>query len=367
MGKTGSVTGREFDRDPMLLGVLNSVIDLRADAKQRQRDGQPVDMITKQCPVKFEPDAKCPRWEQFLLEIFEGNQELIDFVQRAMGYSLTGESLEQVFFLLHGRGSNGKSTLLDTIQSLLGSSYSANLDFDALISEYRHRHQFDLANIEGRRFVVASETDRKVELSPKVVKSLVGNGKIVVNEKFKQPRAIEPQHKLWLAVNELPTATDRTDGFWRRILLIPFERQFLVGEKDLMLPKVLLGELPGILNWAVAGCLEWQRAGLDPPRAVTIATTEYHERSDCFYRFITECCIVGTDPNAETTSQALREAYDTWRELNPDAPEDLQGKGLLASIVAQGAVQDRVHTPDGKRVRGVRRVRLLSPRGTVLG
>lgn len=347
--------GSEFDCDPMLLGVVNGVVDLTTG---KLRSGRCEDYLTKASPVPFDPDAKCPRFERFLEEVFQDNKQLIAFVHRAIGYSLTGDNREEVFFMLYGSGSNGKSTLLESLQAAIGADYAGKIDFDALCSEYRSRHKFDLANIEGKRLVTASEPDRKIELSSKVVKSLVGDGKIAVEEKFKQPRLIAPTHKLWLAVNTVPLATDRTEGFWRRIRLIPFNASFK-ERPDNTLKPTLISELPGILAWAVRGCLAWQEQGLGKCPAVDEATQEFREQSDVYYRFINDCLIEA--PDSFILPEELKKAYEQWRELNPAAPEYGQGKALLESLKAQGAYPEKPYMGTGntrKQVRVWRRFRL---------
>ena len=296
--------GDSWDLEPMLLCAPNGVIDLRTGAL---RVGHQADRLTMSTDVPFDADATCPRWEQFMVEIFNADEGLVRFVQRAIGYSLTGDTTEQCLFLLYGSGANGKSTLVNTLKQVLGD-YAWNMPFSTIEMHQRASIPNDLAALVGRRFVIASETNDGTRLNESRLKALTGCD--LVSARFLHQEFFEfgPVAKLWLSVNHKPVVRDDSHGFWRRIRLIPFLQQF-PGDK--MLGRALMAEGPGILSWAVRGCLEWQRLGsLNPPNIVTEATTAYERESDPLAQFLEDACKV--DPTAETGADALFNAYRQW-------------------------------------------------------
>ena len=299
-----AVTGDEWDGDPWLLGVTNGVLDLRTGLL---RQGQPEDFVTKVCPVPFEPDAPCPRWTRFVEEIFGDDDEMAAYMQRVIGYSLTVITTEQVFWILCGNGSNGKSTLMETLmRSVLGDAYSWTMPFPAAgwstaMSEYQK------ACLAGQRFVQASEVTRQGELNDELIKGLTGGDTINARHPFGRPFTYVPAAKFFLRVNDLPVISDQSHGMWRRVKLVPFTQTFGV---DTTLADQLAREAPGILSWAVRGCLNWQRTGLQHPRAVETATKEYQAESDPLVRFLDERCVVS--PAAKVSAGELFGAYEAW-------------------------------------------------------
>jgi len=304
-----------FDLDPMLLGVKNGVIDLRIGRLLR---GQPDHMVSKCCSCEFKPDAKCPRWEQFLGEIFSGDREIINFIQLAIGYSLTGLISEQVFFMLHGRGANGKSTFLETIKLML-SDYAATTQpttFEASRFD-GDRQTNDIAALKGTRFVTASEVREKSRFNEARLKSLTGGDTITARFLHREFFTYQPSFKVWLAVNHVPKVDDTSIAFWRRVHLIPFERQFLDHERDPHLKEKLIEEITGILSWAVAGCLAWQKEGLPIPTKIRAATDNYRNSSDIVVQFLKDCTIQGEDMQVE--AGRIYDAFKKWCETNGES------------------------------------------------
>ena len=295
--------GSEWDANPWLFGVANGVADLRTGNFRR---GNPSDRITVHTDIQFDTSARCPRWNQFLVEVFEGNQELIDFVQRAVGYSLTGDTSEQCLFLCFGGGSNGKSTFLEVLRHMAGG-YGHNMPFSALEIKARTSIPNDVAALAGRRLVTASETNESIRLNEERVKALTGSDAITARFLNKEFFTFHPVAKFWLAFNHKPRVADDSYGFWRRIRLIPFLHEFEDSARDKQLLGKLLAEAPGILVWAVQGCLAWQKEGLGLPVAVKAATEAYREEMDSIAEFLDDRCIV--HPNARVTAAALWEEY----------------------------------------------------------
>ena len=300
-----------FDSDPWLLGTVGGVLDLREAALLtpcRQH------MISRQATVPYDDRAPCPRWERFVLEIMGGDPEMAHYLKCAAGYSLTGVVTEQVFFALYGYGSNGKGTFLKLMQDLLGE-YGGTSDFQTFLAQDSQRVRNDIAALAGRRFVAAEEPEEGRALDSAAIKKLTSDEPVQARFLHKEFFTFEPTHKLWLATNSKPEVRDTTDGIWRRMRLIPFERQFEASECDPNLKRALRSELPGILRWAVEGCMEWQRlGGLPYPDKVRAAVTQYREEQDILGGFIRDRITV--DPEAITRGPDLYLEYKSWAERN---------------------------------------------------
>jgi putative DNA primase/helicase len=296
--------GANWDSDPWLLGVANGVVDLRTG---KQRPGRPEDRITRRVPLIHYEHAHCPRWEQFLAEVV-GEQEDVDHIQRAVGYSLTGLTSEQAVFVLLGGGANGKSTFLDILR-IVGGSYAFNMPFSTIEVNARSAIPNDLADLDGHRIVTASETAEGSRLNEARLKALTGGDPVTARHLFGEFFTFRPRGKFWLAVNHRPRVNDLSVAFWRRLRLIPFSRQF-TENPDRDLAEKLKREAAGILTWAVRGCLEWQRRGLAAPVSVLDATADYRRESDPLGEFLEECAEV--DELAVSTSAELFGAYLGW-------------------------------------------------------
>ena len=303
--------GRNWDSDPWLLGVANGVVDLRTG---NLRPGAPEDRITLHTDVSFDPEAQCPRWMRFLSEVFNADPDLISYVRRAVGYSITGETCEQCFFCCYGDGANGKSTFLNAIRHVLGG-YASNLPFSAFELTARSTISNDVATLPGKRFVTAIETDESARLNEARIKALTGGDILTARPLYREFFEFKPVAKFWLAFNHRPLVTDETHGFWRRVHLIPFVRQF-DPKSDTKLEETLSAEAPGILAWAVRACVEWQEKGATPPTLVQAATQAYRTESDPLRDFVEERCI--SEPKAEVSVGDLRAAYVLWVNENSE-------------------------------------------------
>jgi putative DNA primase/helicase len=308
-----TVRVNDLDADPWLLNVQNVTIDLRTGNLSRHN---PSDCISKVAPVRFDPMARCPRWLKFLEEVFSPHPDLLDFIQRAVGYSLTGDIREECLFLLNGTGRNGKGTFVGTLQTLLGD-YASTADFSTFVSTRDDRGpRDDVANMRGRRLVVSQEVREGAPLAEALVKWLTGGDLVRARNLYERSVEWRPTHHLWLAVNRKPVIRGTDTGIWSRIRLVPFSVSF-EGREDKGLKAKLLDELPGILAWAVEGCLRWQRDGLGNCKSVQAATSDYRAESDQLARFIEECCITGP------CQGKARELFDRYRRWADRSGEDV--------------------------------------------
>jgi putative DNA primase/helicase len=298
--------GEDWDRDPWLLGVRNGVVNLRTGAL---RDGRPSDRVTMQCPVEYDPDATCPLWDQTLREIFAERDDLVAFVQRATGYSLTGDCREESFFMTSGGGRNGKGTVMNTIAFVWGD-YADNLSFSALkLHDRGSTMSNDIAKLVGKRFVTASEADDIGRLNEARVKALTGRDPITARFLYQEEFTFQPNAKFWLATNAKPDVRDESEGFWSRIHLIPFTQSF-ANREDRTRKDRLRAEAAGILAWAVRGCLAWQHEGLRPPEAVPSATRAYRDETDRLAEFVHDDLMTGAD--LTVTAGDFFQAYQRW-------------------------------------------------------
>lgn len=302
------VTPDDFDTDPMALNVQNGTVDLRDGSLRRHERSR---MLTKLAPVEYHPDAEAPIWQAFLSRVLGGDDELIDFLQRAVGYSLTGDTGEQCFFLLHGTGANGKSVFLRTIGKLLGD-YANQADFESFLARRGEGPRNDIADLKGARFVAAIEAEEGKRLAESMIKSLTGGDKIKARFLYSEHFTFEPQFKIWLGANHKPVVRGTDEAIWRRIRLVPFEVTIPETERDPTLPQKLETELPGILRWALVGCERWQAGGLTFPHKVRLATNQYREASDLIGEFIDEVCCVG--PEEAVAVAELYKEYQDWCE-----------------------------------------------------
>ena len=298
-----------LDADPNLLGVQNGVINLNTgEFRAASRE----DYVTKFTGVSYDPDAKCPNWNAFLKKIVT-DDELIKYLGRVVGYTLTGNTVEEVMFVLHGLGANGKSTFRETIFALLGD-YAVGADASMLVTNKRAGGATpDLARLNGRRLVTVNETQQNDLLNESRVKFITGHDVITARNLFKEFFDFTPTHKTFLTTNHKPIIRGTDEGIWRRIHLLPFTKTIPAEEREVNFrEKMLMPELPGILNWALEGLKDYQKNGLKPPAIVTAATNEYKEDMDLLGRWMEDCCEM--DEKSETPTADLHSNYEKWME-----------------------------------------------------
>lgn len=302
-----SVHVDELDNDKWLLNVNNGVLDLKTgellphDCRRS---------ITKLAPVTYDPEATCEIFAKFLSDVFDGNQNIIDFMQRFLGYCLTGDTSEQQMGIAWGAlGSNGKSTLFELIQDLLGD-YAENTPAETFMAKKHDGIPNDIARLRGARFVSASETREGRMLNAALVKQVTGQDRITARFLRQEFFTFVPDFKLVLLTNHKPRISGDDKALGRRLLLVPFTQRFEGAKKDKKMPEKLRKELSGVLNWCLEGCLQWQEQGLCPPEEVVEATKEYQEENDVITNWIEECCIQKFE--AKTAISVLYTNFCNW-------------------------------------------------------
>jgi putative DNA primase/helicase len=296
----------ELDAWPWLLNCPNGTLNLRTGQLGPHVRG---DHLSKRTAAAFVPDAPCPMWEAFLARIMANDEGLVAFLRRSAGYALTGEVSEHALFFLYGRGRNGKSTFLNTLGYAFGD-YAITVNAELLTAKSQEEHPTGVADLQGRRFVATVEVEDGKRMAEALVKKLTGGERIRARRMRQDYYEFDPTHKLFMAANHKPTVRGTDDGIWRRIKLVPFSVQIPDDEVDRGLPMKLRDESPGILAWAVRGCLEWQAGGLSEPPAVSEATADYRAEMDVLADFLGERCLV--DPAIRVKAGDLYRAYSEW-------------------------------------------------------
>lgn len=323
-----TVTPEMLDRRPFDLNVYNGTIDLSTG---ELRKASPGDHNTKLCPVSYDPQATCPRWMQFLSEIFLGDTELVRYMQQAVGYSLTAAQTDHLFFFCYGEGSNGKTTFLKTLLSMTGD-YGRQTPHDLLMEKKFNAHPTELAFLQGLRIAIGTEVKEGSGFDEGRLNMLTGSD--IVTARFMRGDFFDflPTHHLWLAGNHKPRVKAATHGIWRRMRLIPFLAKFEGKHIDKSLPDHLLTELPGILAWAVRGALDWKRNGFTTPEIVAQETQRYRSEENLFGTFVADRYTL--DPDARVSCKNFRSDYVQWCE--DEGPKPLGARAMGARMRAMG-------------------------------
>jgi putative DNA primase/helicase len=298
-----------LDSEPFMLNVRNGIIDLETnELLPHNRDF----LFTHCVDIPHDPTAKCPQWQQFLMEIFDGDLELIKYIWKAVGYSLTASVREEVFFFMHGSGRNGKTTFINILQALLGE-YARMTSGDTLMAKKYDGIGNDIAKLKGARLITSPEIEQGKELNESKLKDLTSPGKIQARFMFAEFFEFVPTGKIWMYGNHEPDINGTDDGIWRRMVPIPFNVTIPLEKKDDRLGEKLIAELPGILYWAVRGCVAWQKEGLGKSVAIEEKAREYRESLDVIGQFIQEML----QPEHGRTIQArqMHECYEKWAKV----------------------------------------------------
>jgi putative DNA primase/helicase len=305
-----TITADQLDRDAWKFNVDNGTLQLNPPKLIRH---DPADLITRISPVNFDSAATCPRFLEFIAWAFRARETLIAFVQRYLGYSLTGITSEQCFAIGYGAGGNGKTVLMELMRFIFGD-YAIEADMATFLARSQDGIRNDLAALRGARLATASEVSDGRRMDEALVKKLTGDEVIRARFLYAEGFEFKPEFKLFIAANHKPIIRGTDAGIWRRVKLIPFDATVTDDQRDKSLCEKLKGEASGILNWLLAGCVEWQSDGLGDSPEVKQAVTGYREEMDVLGQFIDACCIVG--PKVEAGSTALYEQFKAWATAN---------------------------------------------------
>jgi len=301
----------EFNADPWLFNCLNGVLDLRTG---KLHPHAPELYQSFKANVKFDPLEQCPTFEKFIEEIMLGKPALKEYLQRAAGYTLTGATSEQCFFLLMGEGRNGKSTLLEVMRYIFGD-YARTVAAKTLMISNNDQIPSDIALLEGKRYAPCSETSQMQRLNEARIKTLTGGDQVEARRRYADEYNYTPQFKLWVATNSEPTITGTDEAIWRRIQKIPFDLRLEPSQVDKELLEKLKKEASGILNWLLAGCLQWQKMrDLAPPDEVKKATNAYRAEMDVVQDFVSDCLRKST--GMSIANPLMYQHFKDWYNAN---------------------------------------------------
>lgn len=328
------IATEKLDQDQWLLNCRNGTINLKTGVLQpHQHD----DYITKIVDIEYDPSATCPEFKIFIAKIMDNDEELISYMQRSFGYFLTGSISEQIVQIWFGTGSNGKGVLSNVLGDLAGE-YATAVNSFLLLQRAGgggdNNTQSELAKLPGIRVARISEIDKNSKLAEAQLKNITGGDPITCRALYHNPIVFEPTFKITLSCNYMPKIDGTDFGMWRRIHKIPFKVTIPIEEQDPNLIEKLRAELPGILNWALEGCLAWQKSGLNPPAVVINATADYKSSEDMFTSWLEDCCIV----DGETKTKA-KDLLQNFKEYS--GYKDISAKEFGTILAENGFVKSK--------------------------
>ena len=325
--------------------AARAIADLKSGAAY---DPDPSILVSKTIATDYCSRSTCPNFEAFVYDIFEGDQDLISYVQRAIGYSLTGSTSEQCLFILIGDGANGKSTFVNVISKLLGD-YSKAAASQTLVAKGSTSVGDDLVDLVGARLIPGSESEEGETLAEAKIKQMTGGDVLKGRPLYGKYIQFSISGKILLATNSLPSINNTDHGIWRRIQAVPFNRTFTSEQQDKDLGSKLNKELPGILNWAIKGCLDWQQQGLNPPQIVLEQVITYKTEMDSIAQFVEQECDI--DADTRYSASKLYEAYRHYCQAIGRKPQSTNAfKKALDKLT--GVYQSR--TASGMQWHGIR-------------
>lgn len=319
----------DFDADGWIFNVSNGTVDLRTGELRAHRRE---DLISNIANVAFDSAASCELWDAFLWRVTDGNEELYGYLRRFVGYLLVGDTTEQTLHFLYGLGANGKSVFCEVLMRLLGE-YAVAVSPDLIMLKRHGGIPNDVARLRGVRAALMNETTQGTRFDEAKLKDLTGGDTLSARFLHQEFFDFQPTHRIVIRGNHKPAISGTDEGIWRRLRLVPFAVTIPEDERDHQLLTKLEAELPGILNWAIAGCLEWQRDGLRPPAVIVDAVRAYREESDTLGRFIDERCEVRK--LAQVKSSAFFQRYQQFAEQagerwiqSKELPAEMQRRGF---------------------------------------
>ena len=311
MSKDIKVSDDELDTDNYLFNVNGITLNLK---NGKGFPPEPKNLITKKSKFVYDKEAKCPTWDLFLMQIFNQDKDLIRFVQKAMGYSLSGDVTEQCLFILWGTGANGKSTFLNVLQELFGD-YSCTTGTETFMKKTSEQSN-DLARLKGIRLVTTTEVEQGKSLSESLIKQITGGDEITARFLYGEYFSFKPTFKIFMATNHKPKIRGADNGIWRRIKMIPFTVTIPPEQRDKTLTEKLIAENSGILNWLIAGYAMWRKEGLGEPDAIREANEEYRMDMDAVGTFVNDCFDIDATLRWRLPNQMLYQTYIKWCNVN---------------------------------------------------
>lgn len=322
-----------LDRDPWLLNVQNGTLDLKTGKLLSHNPG---DLITKMAGASFDPDAQCPRWERFILEVMDGDEDLAGYLRRFSGYALTASTKEQAFLFFSGIGANGKGRFVETLAHILGD-YAAPLSPAALTVKYGDASTNEWAGLRGIRYAYCGEVEPGKVLDSALIKGLTGEDTMRVRHLYREYFSLRPCFKLVYSANGMPKVRDTSYGFWRRCKHVPFNVSFSGEKRDSHLQDKLNAEASGILNWCLSGLQEWLSGGLKEPGIVSAATREYRDDQSVVRAFLDEMTV--KIPTHSVLLQKLHEVFLEWAKRNGE--RNLSNRALKKELEQNGMTTKR--------------------------
>lgn len=325
-----------IDSNPWLLNMKNGTLNLQTGELFKHN---PDDFITRLIDIAYSPEAESREWQLFLERIFE-DADTISYIQRALGYSITGSQQEQAFFFGYGTGANGKTTLLSAIRKVLGD-YAIEIEPSAFMLDKNRNNSGPneaIASLAGKRLAISTELSDGQRFNSSLLKRMCGGEQLFHERKYEHGFSFMPTHKLWISGNSKPAVSDTSDGFWRRMKLIGFMAKITEDERIPGYDDVLVRDCgESILAWLVQGCYSWQEHSLkEEPDSVRQATIEYREAEDVLHDFVNQECILDA---VESISVAdLFRAYQSWCGRNDDK-YPLGKRSFNVSIEHRGIVK----------------------------
>jgi putative DNA primase/helicase len=307
-----NIKAEDLDCNPWLLNVRNGTIDIITGEFSKHKQ---TEMITKLANVDYDPNADCPLWKKFIREIMNFKTDIINFLQTAAGWAMTGDNSEQVMFILYGSGANGKTTFLNTLMYILGD-YAIATPTETFMKKSGDQNTNDIARLRGTRFVTTTEAEQGRRLSEPLIKKITGNDQMTARFLYGEYFNFTPTFKILMATNHKPVIKGTDHGIWRRIRLIPFTTRIEDDKQDKHLEMKLKAEASGILNWLLEGAARWKKEGLNVPAAILNATDEYRGEMDVIGNFLKDCCVQKSD--ASIRIRELYKAYSDWCDENKE-------------------------------------------------
>jgi len=327
------VSDSDFDSNPHLINVLNGTLNLKTGKlHEHSRD----DRITMLADVEYVPGFRSTIWDRFIRDICTHNRELMEYMQRAVGYALTGYTSAQCMFILYGEGANGKSTLVEAVRATLGD-YAKSADPNTLMAQSGTRIRNDIARLRGSRFLSATESSSHGKLDETMIKQLTGNDVVPARFLYRETFELRPTWKIFLSTNHKPTLEGVDYAIWRRIRLVPFEATFKGPTMDRNLLSKILMEKEAVLVWALAGCRKWMVEGIETPDKIRRATAAYRAEMDIVGEFIDESCYRHQEATVKVAD--LYEVYMRWCRGNHEKPLSTRDFSVNIKRRFQGEVE----------------------------